>query len=90
MKKKEIIKRDLIRYGLHGYKGFLRGLVIPGFLYTYFLRNAQQSTGIRRFLSKLMKKFFSFIFGFQIPSSVKVGHGLYLGHHGHVIINPGV
>lgn len=90
MKKKEIVKRDLIRYGLFGFKGFLRGLVIPGFLYIYFLRNSQYSRGLLRTFFKIILKILSFIFGFQIPSVVKIGYGFYLGHHGHVIINPEV
>lgn len=90
MTRKETIKRDLIRYGLYGVKGFLRGLVIPGFLYIYFLRNAQYSNTFLKPFFKLILKILSFVFGFQIPSDVKIGFGFYLGHHGHVIINPEV
>lgn len=88
MTRKQIIKRDLIRYGLHGFKGFVRGLLIPGFLYIYFLRNTQNSNGLFKSINKVFLKILSFIFGFQIPAEVKIGDGLYLGHFGHIIINP--
>jgi serine O-acetyltransferase len=91
MEFRDYIKRDLYRYGLKGFKGFIKALSIPGFVYIYFYRRGNLSKNkFLRYYYKIILKFYSFVFGFQIPVDTKIGHGLYLGHHGHVIINPAV
>lgn len=91
MKFRGYIKRDLFRYELSGIYGFLRGLTIPGFIYTYFFRRGNLSKyKLVRFYYKFILKLYSFVFGFQIPINTKIGYGLYLGHFGHIIINPEV
>lgn len=85
----EYLKRDMVRYGLSGFKGLLRGLVIPGFLYIYIFRKiSYRKKGIAVTFYKIILKSLSFVFGFQIPPQTKIGYGFYLGHHGHVIVNP--
>ena len=89
MNYKEYLRRDLVRYGLSGYKGLGRALVIPGFLYVFFFRKINyRKKGIAVFFYKIILKLLSFMFGFQIPAQTRVGYGLYLGHHGHIIVNP--
>jgi serine O-acetyltransferase len=84
-----MIKRhsDLKRYGKN--ISLLKGLLIPGFHYTFIFRlnkkyskNKLFSIFLRLYLRKL-----SFKYGFQIPISTKIGEGLYLGHFGPIIIN---
>jgi serine O-acetyltransferase len=86
---REYIKRDLFRYGLKNTKGLLRGFLIPGFIYIYVYRiGSLTSISLVRYFCKFIVKILSFIFGFQIPLETKIGYGLYLGHYGHLIINP--
>lgn len=84
------IKRDLYRYNCFtGTKGFLKGLKLPGFRYMYFFRLAsgrKKYSPIKMF-SELVLRRYSYKFGFQIPSSTKIGEGFYIGHHGNIIIN---
>lgn len=84
-----LIKADLFRYDLHGWSGFMRAMAIPGFRYMYFFRKG--STTSNRFLFfvyKLLLRHYSFKFGYQIPLGAAIGPGFYIGHHGHIIINP--
>jgi len=84
------IKADLYRHNkLSGWKGFLKGLRIPGFRYMYFLRICANS---KRFspkwiISNLIMRRYSYKYGFQIPSSTDIGEGFYIGHHGTIVIN---
>ena len=85
-----IIKTDLYRYGgLKGYKGFIRGLMIPGFRYTFLLRKAslykkRSPLGI---VYRLLLRKYSYKYGFQIPATTKIGEGFYIGHFGNVVVN---
>jgi len=85
------IKADLYRYeGLSGKKGLLRGLRIPGFLYTYLYRKVRkhQKHPLRKMFFLLVKRRCSYKFGFQIPHETKIGKGFFIGHYGTVIISP--
>jgi serine O-acetyltransferase len=87
---KFLIKKDLFRYnGLTGYIAFFKGLKFPGFRYMYFFRLAsgRKKYSPIRILSELMLRRYSYKFGFQIPSSTKIGGGFYIGHHGNIIVN---
>lgn len=83
-------KADLFRYGgLSGNKGFVKGLRIPGFRYMYLVRNAAKCKKYSiqwLFFTALIKRY-SFKYGFQIPSNTEIGEGLYIGHHGVIVIN---
>jgi len=84
------IKADLFRYGgLSGTTGLLKGLLIPGFRYTYLLRKAAKCNkySLTRLLISLLKRRYSYKYGFQIPSTTDIGEGFYIGHHGTVVIN---
>lgn len=83
-------KADLFRYGgLTNISGLIKGILIPGFRYTYFWRKASMYKrnsllGIfyRLILLKLGHKY-----GFQIPTNTNIGSGLYIGHFGTIVIN---
>lgn len=85
-----IIKADLFRYGgLKGVKGFLKGLYIPGFRYMYLLRKAAicKKYSLSWCFFTLLKRRYSYKYGFQIPSTTEIGQGLYIGHFGTIVIN---
>lgn len=82
------VKADLYRYDLHGKKGFLRALLIPGFRYMYYFRKAENSSGLIRLFFKLILRRMGYRYGYQIPLGTQIGEGFYMGHHGHIVINP--
>jgi len=86
-----IIKADLYRYGgLKGMMGFLKGLKHPGFRFTYILRKASKHSkySLPGVFWRLLLHRYKYKFGFDIHPSTEIGEGLYLGHFGHVGINP--
>ena len=88
----EIIKSDLYRYipGDYSYRNLLKGFLIPGFLYTYILRKAASYSkmSLPGLWYRLLHRFYSHKYGFQIPVPVKIREGFYIGHFGNVIISP--
>ena len=85
-----IIASDLYRIeGLKGFSGLLKGLKNPGFRYIYIFRIL--STCIKYspkwLLFSLLKRRYTYKYGFQIPTKTKIGKGLYIGHFGTLIIN---
>ena len=85
-----IIKADLYRHNKSaGFFGFLKGLLIPGFRYIYVFRKINQSRKYSPswFFFYLLKRRYSFKYGFQIPYRTKIGEGLFIGHHGALVIN---
>jgi serine O-acetyltransferase len=85
-----IIKADLYRYnGLTGINGFLKGLLIPGFRYTYIFRKASKCKkfSFQWLFFKLMKHRYEYKYGFQISPGTEIGEGLYIGHFGTIVIN---
>ncbi|MBJ6119200.1 serine acetyltransferase [Pontibacter sp. BT310] len=86
----EIIKADLYRYGgLVGIRGFVRGLLYPGFRYTYLLRKQSRCNkySVKWFFYAILRRKYSFKYGFQIPAGTEIGAGFYIGHFGAIIIN---
>jgi serine O-acetyltransferase len=85
------IKADLFRYeGRVNFKVFLRLLFFtPGFTYSFCLRKASLSKGCPwcYIVWKILLKYFSYKYGFQIPISTSIGNGLYIGHFGTIVIN---
>ena len=67
---------------------FIRKLWVPGFRYLFVYRAIQSSRlKLVRFFLKAILRHYQFKFGYQIPSSTKIGSGLLLGHFGIIIIN---
>ena len=86
----QVVSADLYRYGgRQGIKGFRKALRVPGFRYTYLFRKASQYG--RRTLPglffRLLKRHYSFKYGYQIPTGTQIGAGLYIGHRGTLVIN---
>lgn len=90
MKKQSIIKADLYRYKdeISSFS-VLKGLLVPGFRYTYFLRKSSfyGKNTIAGVFNRFMLLVHSYFYGFQINPSTKIGKGLYIGHRGTIIIN---
>jgi serine O-acetyltransferase len=86
------IKSDLYRHeGLKGFRGFLKGLFIPGFRYTFFFRLTTKYS--KRSLIGIMARFFKrryrFRYGYEIDPDAIIGYGFFLtGHCGPVVIGP--
>jgi serine O-acetyltransferase len=86
----EIIHADLFRYKDELVRlTWIRGLLIPGFRYTYFLRKSAQYSKhtLSGIFFRSLLQLHSYIYGYQINPSTKIGKGLYLGHRGIIIIN---
>lgn len=84
------IEADLFRYeGLKGKKGFVKGLMIPGFRYLYLLRKCamKKRFSIGWFLYRYLLYRYSFKYGFQISQNTEIGEGFYIGHFGPIVIN---
>jgi serine O-acetyltransferase len=87
----KVIQSDLYRYGaLTGFKGFLNGMIIPGFRYMYFWRKAAKHPkgSIPGIFFRLIVRHYGYKFGFQIPVATQIGEGFYIGHYGTVVVNP--
>ena len=85
-----IVAADLYRIDkLQGVKGLIRGLRIPAFRYVFYYRmvNLYKSNSIIWLIFTLLKRRCSFKFGYQIPSNVKIGAGLNIGHYGTIVVN---
>ena len=84
------IKSDLFRYDKRkGWKGFISGIHIPGFRYTFLLRKCQQYSkknplGV---FFRILLYHYSFKYGFQINPGTNIGEGLYIGHFGTIVVN---
>ena len=86
----QTIKADLYRYnGLQGFSGFIKGLRIPGFRYTYIYRTLKESKkySLKWFFFYFLHTRYSYKYGFQIPSNTEIGKGFYIGHFGSLVIN---
>ena len=85
----KLIRADLYRYGgLEGYRGFLKGMKIPGFRYTYFLRlgTFYSKYHPKGALARLVLPWLRYKYGFQLYLGTKIGKGLYIGHFGTLVI----
>jgi serine O-acetyltransferase len=88
----DIDRADLYRYGgLVDLKGFLKGLMFPGFRYLYIYRKAQKykNNQFIYFFFRLLKRRFKIKHGYEIDFDAQIGEGIYLSSHpGHVIVGP--
>lgn len=83
---KDIHKADLYRYDkeCHFLRGYWKNY---GFRYTYFLRIASQSNGIKFILMKLIMKHLTIKYGYEISEKTKIGKGFAIMHLGGIAIN---
>lgn len=64
-------------------------LFTPGFQYIFFFRHVQEASNIfSKGFWRVLLKLCSFKFGFQIPSTTKIGRGFRISHFGSIVINP--
>ncbi len=89
------IASDLYRYMTScSAKSYLRGWYIAGFRYTFFMRCcryfASKKGGgqLLHLFCRVALRHYSMKYGFQIPWQTNIGPGLYIGHHGAIIVNP--
>lgn len=85
-----LIISDLYRYNcLKGFKGFMKGMMIPGFRFTYLLRKAGKygKYSLPGMFYKVILKYYSYKYGFQISPETSIGGGLFIGHFGTIVIN---
>lgn len=62
----------------------------PNLHYIYWFRNAQKysKSSLIGKLYRLILRHYQVKYGFQIYAETQIGEGLYLGHWGHLVINP--
>lgn len=86
------IKADLFRHipSKYNINVLVRGLLIPGFRFTFYYRKAAQyhKRSIRGILYRILHRRCSHKYGFQIPITTSIGEGFYIGHFGIIIISP--
>lgn len=63
----------------------------PGLLFLYFFRKSQKSSAKspQGIFYRIMLRRYQVKYGFQISAKTEIGGGLYLGHWGTVVVNPG-
>ncbi len=91
---KSYVLSDLHRYNPEE-SGFLRLMLnVPGYRYSFLMRLAGYFKSRHDFLSVLPYVIIRFLlrrceykFGISIPYNTDIGHGLYIGHYGGIIIN---
>jgi len=84
------IKRDLYRVipKPFNYLNMLNGFRSKGFKYLFFYRLKKNSKNIvLNFFLKLILRFLTYRYGFQIPLKTKIGGGFFIGHFGTIVIS---
>lgn len=89
----EILRKDLYRYEGERSRNLwiqLRYLFfVPGFTYIFFLRKAQHSNYLWKWIALFFLKMTSYITHIQIPCQASIAEGLRIVHFGTIVINPG-
>lgn len=88
----ELIKSDLFRYrGKISFPILVSSyFTFPGFRYMFWCRltkHFKRRNILLFFYCRLRLKHYSFKYGIQIPYSVKVGRGFYIGHFGEIVVS---
>lgn len=87
-----LIQQDYFRKtGKFDKNVLFKGFLDPGIRFVYFLRKSQQTSpksplGI---FYRILLRRYQIKYGFQISAKTEIGAGLYLGHWGTVVVNPG-
>lgn len=85
-----VTQADLYRYGgLTGIRGYMKGILLPGFRYTFLLRKIMlyKTHTIRGFSYRVLRRLISYN-GYMISKEAQIGEGFFLYHLGTVIIGP--
>lgn len=91
MKRKKYLS-DLYRYtGSYSLKSFLRAWRSPTYRFLFFFRivTHNKKFSIKWVLGIIFYRRLFLKYGLQIPTSVKIGEGLYMPHFGGIVINSG-
>jgi serine O-acetyltransferase len=85
----DIIKSDLYRLYPYPYafKWLMKGLRAKGFKYLFFLRLKNHPNPIVKALAGGFKWLLTYRYGFQIPSTVPIGKGFFIGHFGSIVVS---
>ena len=85
----EYIKSDLIRYtGSYSFSLLLKNYIRnPSFKYSFWLRLCKHNNFLIRKIAIFMHKIFSSRYLIQIPKSIQIGYGLYIGHHMCIVVD---
>jgi serine O-acetyltransferase len=95
---RRLIRSDLWRYGgTAGFGTFWHNYWrMPGFRYSVWYRlhafvcsQAWGRLGARQYVSWKIRRL-GFAFGISLPPETSIGPGLYIGHHGGIVIHPEV
>lgn len=85
---------EYIRSDLHRYEGdsspsaLIRHLTLNWcFRYSFWLRLCRAESRVIRLVAKVMHRHLSIKYGIHIPSSTRIGYGLYIGHAVGLVIN---
>lgn len=92
-----LLKSDITRYGYgSSFRQFIKlYLVSPGYKYSFVMRTAKYLKNAGPILtplyivSRLVLRHFEYKFGISIPYNTTISAGLYIGHYGGIIVNPG-
>ena len=92
MKNYSIIQKDFYRESGKYLSRFqiIKKCFSPNLHYIYVFRKAQKhlKTPIIGTIYRLLLRHYQIKYGFQIYPETQIGEGLYLGHWGHLVINP--
>lgn len=88
----KLLQKDLYRYEgerCHDLLIQLRYLFfVPGFTYIFFLRKAQNSNYLQKWIALFFLKITSYITHIQIPYQTSIDEGLRIVHFGTIVVNP--
>jgi serine O-acetyltransferase len=86
------LENDYKRYASNSLKGKLKPLISPGFISTIVYRVGNYLHS-HKYLSIMLPIYFvielipKYVFGISISRKAEIGRGLYIGHHGNVIVS---
>lgn len=92
-----ILKSDITRYGVRSsFTQFVKlYLVCPGYKYSVVMRTAKYLKKAGSLFTplyvvlRLFLRHYEYKFGISIPYNTTIDAGLYIGHYGGIIVNPG-
>jgi serine O-acetyltransferase len=93
---KAYVLSDLHRYNPDEHRVLKYIIMVPGFRYTFWMRTVRYfksrhglvSMFAYQLLAKIILKRIEYRFGISIPYNTEIGHGLYIGHYGGIVISP--
>lgn len=88
------ILSDLHRYNPNEDRIFEHIMKVPGFRYSFLMRTARYLKEreclfgkVLYVITRILLQRCKIRFGIDIPYNTEIGHGLYIGHHGGIVVN---